>query len=89
MTFERAWQLQQAKEIVRQWRAPHTPVVMACDLGRPGQRVTIKTLDQLTATDADMRTVILVGSSQTRLLQRHDGSHWIYTPRRYTAHGNA
>lgn len=33
--------------------------------------------DKLTATDADMRTVILVGSSQTRLLQRHDGSHWV------------
>jgi len=74
---------------VRQWRAPHTPVVMARNLGRPGQSVTIKTLDQLAATDADMRTVVLVGSRQTRLLQRRDGSNWVYTPRRYTTHENA
>ena len=60
---------------------PETPVIIARNLGRPGQEVTIKPLEQLTAGDADMRTILLVGSHQTRTIQRSDGR--IYTPRRY------
>jgi cobalt-precorrin 5A hydrolase/precorrin-3B C17-methyltransferase len=82
---QRTWQLQQAREILLQWRPPHTPVILARNLGRPGQAVTIKPLDQLSTTDADMRTIIIVGSSQTRLVQRGDGRRWVYTPRYYTA----
>jgi cobalt-precorrin 5A hydrolase/precorrin-3B C17-methyltransferase len=37
----------------------------------------------LTAGDADMRTILLVGSHQTRTIQRSDGRIWVYTPRRY------
>jgi cobalt-precorrin 5A hydrolase / precorrin-3B C17-methyltransferase len=80
---QRTWQLQKAKEIVLQWRSPDTPVVIARNLGRPGQEVTIKPLEQLTAADADMRTILLVGSQQTRTIQRSDGKSWVYTPRRY------
>jgi cobalt-precorrin 5A hydrolase/precorrin-3B C17-methyltransferase len=80
---QRTWQLQKAKEIMLQWRSPETPVIIARNLGRPGQEVTIKPLDQLTAGDADMRTILLVGSHQTRTIQRSDGRSWVYTPRRY------
>jgi cobalt-precorrin 5A hydrolase/precorrin-3B C17-methyltransferase len=80
---QRTWQLQKAREIVLQWRAPHTPVIIARNLGRPGQSVTIKPLEQLTAADADMRTILLLGSTQTRLMQRSDGRSWVYTPRHY------
>jgi cobalt-precorrin 5A hydrolase/precorrin-3B C17-methyltransferase len=80
---QRTWQLQKAREIVLQWRAPHTPVIIARNLGRPGQEMTIKPLEQLTAADADMRTILLLGSRQTRLLQRRDGRSWVYTPRHY------
>jgi precorrin-3B methylase len=31
--------------------------------------------------DADMRTVVIVGSSATRLVIRPDGTSWVYTPR--------
>jgi cobalt-precorrin 5A hydrolase/precorrin-3B C17-methyltransferase len=82
---QRTWQLQQARKILLQWRPPHTPVILARNLGRPGQAVTVKPLDQLNTTDADMRTIIIVGSSQTRLVQRGDGRSWVYTPRHYTA----
>jgi cobalt-precorrin 5A hydrolase/precorrin-3B C17-methyltransferase len=80
---QRTWQLQKAKEIVLQWRSPSTPVVIARNLGRPGREVAIKPLAQLTAADADMRTILLVGSQQTRTIQRADGKSWVYTPRRH------
>jgi cobalt-precorrin 5A hydrolase/precorrin-3B C17-methyltransferase len=80
---QRTWQLHQAREMLLQWRPPDTPVILARNLGRPGQAVTVQRLDQLTPADADMRTIILVGSSQTRSMQRSDGQHWVYTPRHY------
>ncbi len=79
---QRTWQLEKAKEILLQWRLPQTPVVLARNLGRKGQTVTIKCLGELAVNDADMGTVILVGSSKTRLIQQGD-KKWIYTPRHY------
>ncbi len=80
---QRTWQLEQAKTLLLQWRSPQTPVVLAQNLGRPGQIVTVKSLEQLVTEDADMRTVILVGSSQTRMVQQVKGQQWVYTPRHY------
>ncbi|WP_414529093.1 precorrin-3B C(17)-methyltransferase [Nodularia chucula] len=81
---ERTWQLAAAKNILLQYRTPETPVVLARNLGRPGQIVKVITLNELTTDSADMRTVILVGSSQTRTIQRSDGNISVYTPRGYT-----
>jgi cobalt-precorrin 5A hydrolase/precorrin-3B C17-methyltransferase len=83
VSTRRTWQLQRAKEIILQWRSPETPVIVARNLGRAGEEVTIKPLEQLSAGDADMRTILLVGSSQTRAIQRNDGRLWVYTPRRF------
>src|SRR5215475_11872586 len=80
---QRTWQLYKAREILLQWRSPHTPVILARNLGRPRQAVIVQRLEQLTPADADMRTIILVGSSQTRIIQRSDGRTWVYTPRHY------
>jgi cobalt-precorrin 5A hydrolase/precorrin-3B C17-methyltransferase len=79
---ERTWQLDKAKEIISRSRSPQTPVILARNLGRVGQSISIKTLDLLTSRDADMRTVILIGSTTTRLIRRADGNLWVYTPRR-------
>lgn len=81
---KRTWQLEAAKNILLQHRTPETPVVLARNLGRPGQMVKVIKLNELTTDSADMRTVILIGSSQTRTIQRSDGSISVYTPRRYT-----
>ncbi|WP_414579609.1 precorrin-3B C(17)-methyltransferase [Anabaena sp. CCY 9402-a] len=80
---ERTWQLADAKNILLRYRTPNTPVVLARNLGRPKQTVQVITLEQLTPDIADMRTVIIVGSSQTRIINRSDGSFSVYTPRRY------
>jgi len=80
---QRVWQLEQAKALLLQWRSPTTPVVLARNLGRSGQSVLVKPLADLATTDADMRTVLLIGSSKTRTIARNDGGMWVYTPREY------
>ncbi|MFK0086316.1 precorrin-3B C(17)-methyltransferase [Pseudomonas sp. NPDC090755] len=81
----RPWQLGRALEIVRQHRNENTPVVLGRDIGRPGQTLRAVTLGQLLPEMVDMRTMVLVGSSQTCGFPRADGGQWIYTPRWYPA----
>ncbi|MFK8331156.1 precorrin-3B C(17)-methyltransferase [Pseudomonas sp. BJa5] len=81
----RPWQLGRALEIVRQHRSESTPVVLGRDIGRPGQTLRVVTLGQLLPEMVDMRTMVLVGSSQTCGFPRPDGGQWVYTPRWYPA----
>ncbi|MGL6251826.1 MAG: precorrin-3B C(17)-methyltransferase, partial [Billgrantia desiderata] len=46
----------------------------------PEEQLTVTTLGEATAEMADMRTLVMVGSSQTRLIRR-EGVPWVYTPR--------
>ncbi|MBW4445027.1 MAG: precorrin-3B C(17)-methyltransferase [Plectolyngbya sp. WJT66-NPBG17] len=79
----RTWQLEKAKALLLNYRTPETPIVLARNLGRPGQQTEVKKLGGLDITDADMRTVILIGSSKTRIIDRAGGGVWVYTPRHY------
>jgi cobalt-precorrin 5A hydrolase/precorrin-3B C17-methyltransferase len=63
-------------------RPEATPVVLARNLGRDGERVRVTTLRDLDAAEVDMLTVVLVGSSQSKLVERGDGVR-MYTPRGY------
>jgi cobalt-precorrin 5A hydrolase / precorrin-3B C17-methyltransferase len=83
ISSQRSWQLTAAKDILLKFRSPTTPVILARNLGRSGQEVRVITLAELAPESADMRTVILIGSSQTKLIPRADGSNWVYTPRSY------
>jgi cobalt-precorrin 5A hydrolase / precorrin-3B C17-methyltransferase len=80
---QRTWQIEKAREILLRWRSPQTTIILARNLGRLGQSIEVKTLDQLTKEDVNMQTIVLVGSSQTRTLLRKDGNFWVYTPRTY------
>ncbi|EGH47672.1 precorrin-3B C17-methyltransferase, partial [Pseudomonas syringae pv. pisi str. 1704B] len=53
------------------------------DIGRPGQTLRVITLGELTPEQVDMRTMVLIGSSQTCTFARHEGGNWVYTPRWY------
>jgi len=79
----RPWQLGRALEIVAQHRTPQTPVVLGRDIGRPGQTLKVTTLGQLSPDQVDMRTMVLIGSSTTRVIPRADAGVWVYTPRSY------
>ena len=79
----RPWQLGQALEIVARHREPGTPVVLGRDIGRPGQTLRVTTLGELSVDQVDMRTMVLIGSSTTRVIPRAEGSPWVYTPRSY------
>jgi cobalt-precorrin 5A hydrolase/precorrin-3B C17-methyltransferase len=79
----RPWQLGRALEIVARYRTPATPVVLGRDVGRPGQTMKVTTLAELTPDQVDMRTMVLVGSSTTRVFPRLPESSWVYTPRSY------
>ncbi|MGH8780291.1 precorrin-3B C(17)-methyltransferase [Paraburkholderia sp.] len=76
-------QLDTALDIVREYRAPATRVVLGRDIGRPGGTLKTTTLGDLRSSDVDMRTMVIVGSSTTRGFARSDGGEWIYTPRWY------
>jgi len=61
----RTWQLGAACEILLRHRRPDTPVALARDASRPTEQVTLTDLAHLAEAGADMRTTILIGSSQT------------------------
>lgn len=59
-------------------RPPGTPVGMVTDASRPGQRIILSTLAAFDPSAADMRTLVVVGSSQTRMIAGR-----MVTPRGY------
>ncbi|MDP9939202.1 precorrin-3B C(17)-methyltransferase [Ectopseudomonas alcaliphila] len=79
----RPWQLGRALELLRQHREPQTLVVLGRDIGRPAEALRTLTLGELTPEMVDMRTLVIIGSSQTRRFPRADGGEWVYTPRWY------
>lgn len=81
----RPWQFGRAVELLAAHRAPGTPVVVGRDVGRPGEAVRLVTLAELPDAAVDMRTVVIVGSSTTRLVTDPAGRARAYTPRTYPA----
>jgi cobalt-precorrin 5A hydrolase/precorrin-3B C17-methyltransferase len=79
----RPWQLGRALELLRQHRAAETLVVLGRDIGRPAEALRSLTLGELTPEMVDMRTLVIIGSSQTRRFPRAEGGDWVYTPRWY------
>ncbi|MDP7186947.1 MAG: precorrin-3B C(17)-methyltransferase [Paracoccaceae bacterium] len=57
------------------------PVIFARNVSRPDETIRVVPLDQTTADMADMRTMVLVGSSQTRVIERCNAAPLVYTPR--------
>jgi cobalt-precorrin 5A hydrolase/precorrin-3B C17-methyltransferase len=74
----RDWQLGKVKEILLRYRPPDTPVGIVKDAYRPTQQVFLTDLASLRQEDVDMLTIVLVGSSQTRIVAGR-----MVTPRGY------
>ncbi|GLY34152.1 precorrin-3B C(17)-methyltransferase [Amycolatopsis sp. NBRC 101858] len=74
----RVTQLADARDVLLRHRAPETPVVVARDVGGPEEDIRVTTLGDLDPSTVDMRCLLIVGSSRTRV---EDGVVW--TPRSY------
>ncbi|MFI1797571.1 precorrin-2 C(20)-methyltransferase [Streptomyces sp. NPDC020379] len=81
----RLWQVGKARELLLEHRTPDTPVVLGRDVGGPEESVRIVRLGDLDPAEVDMRTILLVGSTQTRAVRRGEGGgeEVVWTPRRY------
>ena len=78
-------QLVRARKLLLEHRSSATPVVVGRDVGGPEESVRVTTLGELDPATVDMRCLLIVGSSQTRMMTRGDGSTQVYTPRHYPA----
>jgi cobalt-precorrin 5A hydrolase/precorrin-3B C17-methyltransferase len=74
--------LAEARDILLGHRPADTPVLLASSLGRAEERLVYRRLDQLDVDEVDMLTVVLVGSSRSRLARLGEGPR-MYTPRGY------
>lgn len=80
-------QLRDAFKHLRARKAGATPVALARAVGRPDERIVLTTLADADAGLADMSTLVIIGSSETRLVPGHAGKRWMLTPRSYGAPG--
>ena len=78
----RPWQLGRAFELLREELPEAVPVVFASAVSDHAREAidTVPLRDAI-AGRADMRTVVLIGSSRTRMIPRDGGKPFVYTPR--------
>lgn len=67
-------------DTLREGCEPGRVVIFARAVSTPEEDIRVTTLAEATPEMADMRTVVLVGSSRTRVIAR-DGRPFVYTPR--------
>lgn len=77
----RPWQLGAAFELLRKSLPGTVPVIFGRAAGRPDERITLATLAEADATIADMATCVIIGSAQTRLVERPGLPPLVYSPR--------
>jgi precorrin-3B C17-methyltransferase len=67
-------------EVLKEACGDARPVIFARNVSLPDETIRVVPLTETTPDMADMRTVVIVGSSQTRVIAR-DGTPYVYTPR--------
>ena len=67
-------------EVLKEACGDARPVIFARNVSLPDETIRVVPLTETTPDMADMRTVVIVGSSQTRVIAR-DGTPFVYTPR--------
>jgi precorrin-3B C17-methyltransferase len=81
----RPWQLAAAFERLRRYLPATTPTVFGRAVGRADENVAVTTLQAAEPASADMATVVIVGSAETRLVPRPGHAPLVYTPRSASA----
>jgi precorrin-3B C17-methyltransferase len=81
----RPTRIKQAFELLRALKAATTPVAFARAVGRADEKLTLMTLAEADTSVVDMATLIIIGSNETRFIQRDGAPAWMLTPRAYGA----
>ncbi len=81
----RPWQLGRAFEILRSILPADTPVIFATAVTDGRETIDITPLSEADPARANMRTLVMIGTAETRLIERAAGRPWVYTPRRAEA----
>ena len=81
----RQWQLAAAFDRLRRYLPATTPVVYGRAVGRADEKIAVMTLRTADPSAADMASLIIVGTAQTRLVSRPGQAPLVYTPRSATA----
>jgi len=79
----RPWQLGEAFEILRGVLPATVPVIFGRAAGRPDERIAVMPLSEADANRADMATCVIIGSPETRIVERDGQPDLVYTPRFY------
>lgn len=87
-SLRRTHQLGRAMSILGAHRPGATPVIIAASLGREDERITTTSLSEFDPEQADMLSLVIVGSSATRRIAKTRPER-IYTPRGYEARERA
>ncbi|MBT5107058.1 MAG: precorrin-3B C(17)-methyltransferase [Rhodospirillaceae bacterium] len=74
--------LDEARKIFMNARPADTPVVIARNLGRADESVTLTTLSDFDPGAVDMLTIVILGGADTKTIKR-GATRWTYTPRGY------
>ncbi len=82
-SLKRRDQVERAFAMLKPYRPPETPVIIASNLGRPQENIRIRTFAEFASEEVDMLTLVMVGSSQSKAFKRGDGNTYAYTPRGY------
>jgi len=77
----RPWQLGAAFERLRRHLPASTPTVFGRAVGRADEKVVVTSLGAADPASADMATLIIVGSTFTRVIERPGLTPLVYTPR--------
>jgi precorrin-3B C17-methyltransferase len=81
----RPWQLTAALERLRRHLPATTPIVFGRAVGRADENIAVTTLQAADPAGADMATLVIVGSAETRLVPRPGQAPLVYTPRSMSA----
>ncbi len=79
----RRHQFERAVEIISAHRPPETPVILARNLGREEETIDVLPLYDVEVDMVDMLTLVMIGSSESRVIEETNGNRRVYTPRGY------
>ncbi|WP_428390906.1 precorrin-3B C(17)-methyltransferase [Lichenicoccus sp.] len=77
----RPWQLDAAFALLREVLSDTVPVAFATAVSRAEEVLAITTLGEARGAQADMRTLVLIGTEATRTIPRDGARPWLYAPR--------